>query len=204
MSNTCRGVQFCCIAHSISKHCDCLFHLFLLILLFSCFSHTYCFLSSLWLFGTSFGTDLTFSNFLNFIFTWDWSWPPCFLCSHDLCLFLFLCFILHMITWPREVIIILWSFWLRSSTLWMHPHPHFLLPPPQPHHPYTPRLHWSMTAPLGEGSHQDKMYGPEEDLACNAVDSPHSRLGTAKVKWVLTSTKSAQPNGLCCREPSPD
>ena len=25
-----------------------------------------------------FGTDLTFSNFLNFIFTWDWSRPPMF------------------------------------------------------------------------------------------------------------------------------
>ena len=35
-------------------------------------------LSSLWLFGTSFGMDLTFLNFLNFVFTWDWSWPPMF------------------------------------------------------------------------------------------------------------------------------
>ena len=46
-------------------------------------------MSSIWLFGTSFGTDLVFSNFLNFIFTWDWSQPPCSLCSHDLCSFLF-------------------------------------------------------------------------------------------------------------------
>ena len=46
------------------------------------------------------GTDLTFSNFLNFIFGIDHD-PPCSLCSHDLC------FILHMITWPREVIIVL-------------------------------------------------------------------------------------------------
>ena len=33
--------------------------------------------------------------------------PPCSLCSHDLCLFLDICFSLHMITWPREVIIVL-------------------------------------------------------------------------------------------------
>ena len=35
-------------------------------------------LSSLWLFGMSIGMDLTFLNFLNFIFTWDWSRPPMF------------------------------------------------------------------------------------------------------------------------------
>ena len=33
--------------------------------------------------------------------------PPRSLCSHDLCLFLFFCFILHMVIWPREVIIVL-------------------------------------------------------------------------------------------------
>ena len=34
--------------------------------------------------------------------------PPC---SHDLCLFLFSCFSFYTITWPIEVIIVLWSFW---------------------------------------------------------------------------------------------
>ena len=36
-----------------------------------------------------FGTDLVFSNFLNFYFLLGIDHnPPCFLCSHDLCLFL--------------------------------------------------------------------------------------------------------------------
>ena len=39
--------------------------------------------------------DLTqlFSNFLTFIFSHDWSCPPC---SHDLCLFFFTCFIFFL------------------------------------------------------------------------------------------------------------
>ena len=41
----------------------------------------------------------------------------------------------------------------QSSTLWTHPHPHFLLSPPQPHHPYTPRLYRSTTALSGGGHH---------------------------------------------------
>ena len=40
---------------------------------------------------------------------------------HDLCLFPFPMFLSHTITWPREVIIILWSFRLWSIILWMHP-----------------------------------------------------------------------------------
>ena len=47
----------------------------------------------------------------------------------------------------------------RSSTLRTHPHPHFLLLPPQPHHPYTPRLCRSTTDPLGEGYHPDVKCG---------------------------------------------
>ena len=48
-----------------------------------------CLLSSLWLFGTSFGTDLLFSNFLNFYSSLGIDHdPPCSLCSHDLWLFL--------------------------------------------------------------------------------------------------------------------
>ena len=40
-----------------------------------------------------FGTDLIFSNFLNLYSSLGIDHdPPCFLCSHDLCLFLFLCF----------------------------------------------------------------------------------------------------------------
>ena len=55
-----------------------------------------------------FGTDLTFSNFLNFIVYLGIDHdPPCSLCSYDLCLFIFSCFILHMIMWPREVTIVL-------------------------------------------------------------------------------------------------
>ena len=54
------------------------------------------------------GMDLVFSNFLNFYSSLGIDHdPPCSLCSHDLCLFLFSCFILHTITWPREVIIVL-------------------------------------------------------------------------------------------------
>ena len=37
----------------------------------------------------------------------------------------------------------------------MHPYPHFLLLHLQPHHPYTPCLHRTTTAPPGEGYHQD-------------------------------------------------
>ena len=59
------------------------------------------------LFGNDFGLN---SYFLNFFFLSSPKIghnPPCFLCSHDLCLFLFLCFPFHMIIWPREVDIVL-------------------------------------------------------------------------------------------------
>ena len=50
-----------------------------------------------------FGTDLTFSNFLNFYSSLGIDHdPPCFLCSHDLCLFIFSCFILHTITMAKR------------------------------------------------------------------------------------------------------
>ena len=129
----------------------------------------------------------------------------CFLCSHDLCLYLFSCFILHTITWPREVIIVLWSFQLQSTTiLRMHPHPHSLLHSPHTHHPYTPCLHQSMMAPLGEEHPPVAKYGHPADLSCTWEDSHHSRLSTAKVKWVLPSRKSAQLGKWCCWEPSLD
>ena len=117
---------------------------------------------------------------------------------------LFLCFILHTITWPREVIIILRSFRLWSSILWTHPHPHSLPLPLQLHHPYTPHLCRSTTAPLEGGYHPVKKYGHPGDPCCTEEDSPHSRLGTAKVERVLPSRKSARPDVPCCQEPSPD
>ena len=92
----------------------------------------------------------------------------------------------------------------RSSTLRTHPHPHFPLLPPQTHHPYTPRLCRTTTAPLGEGFHPVTKYGHPAILDCTLEDSRHSRLSTAKVEWVLPSRKSAPRDGRCYREPSPD
>ena len=97
---------------------------------------------------------------------------------------------------------LLYDLW--SSTLRMHPYPHFLLPPPQSHHPYTPHLHRSTMAPPGEGYHLDERYGHPEEHGYTKEDSPHSRLGPAKVGLVLPSRKSAQPDGPCYREPSLD
>ena len=54
---------------------------------------------------TYFRKDLIFSK--TFFIFWIDHDPPCSLCSQNLCLFLFLCFSLHTITWPREVIIVL-------------------------------------------------------------------------------------------------
>ena len=144
-----------------------------------------------------------FLNFLNFLLGIDHD--PHVLYVHMTYVYSFLlCFILHAIIWPREVIIVLWSFRLRSTNLWTHPHPHFLLLPPQTHHPYTPRLCRSTTAPPGEGYHPVAKYGYQEDPGYTSEDSRHSRLGIAKVVWVLPSRKSAQPDGWCCREPLPD
>ena len=147
-----------------------------------------------------------FQTFLNFYSSFGIDHdPPCSLCSHDLCFFLFSMFYLsHEYTAKRSRYCIMIFYGLWSSILQMHPHPHFLLFPPQPHHPYTPHLCRSTTAPLGEGRHQDARCGYPVDLGCTREDSPHSRLGTAKVRWVLPSRKSAQPDGQDCREPSPD
>ena len=55
-----------------------------------------------------FGTDLLFFELFKLYSSFGIDHdPPCSLCSHDLCLFLFLCFIFHTIIWPREVIIVL-------------------------------------------------------------------------------------------------
>ena len=58
--------------------------------------------------------------------------------------------------------------------------------------------------PLVEGYPPDETYGPEEDPESTWEDSPHSRLGTAKVKRVLPSMMSEQQDGPCYWEPSPD
>ena len=153
-----------------------------------------------------FGTDLTFSNFLNFYSSLGIDHdPPCFLCSHDLCLFISLMFHSshdHMAKRSHYRIMIFLQ--LRSSILRTHSHPHFLLFPPQLHHPYTPRLCRSTTAPLAEGYHPVERYGHPEDPCCTEEDFRRSRLGIAKVERVLPSRKSVQPDGPCCWEPSPD
>ena len=113
-----------------------------------------------------FGTDLIFSNFLYFIFYLGLITTPHALYVHMTYVYsLFLCFYIHTIIWPRRshYCIMIFS-QLRSTTvLWTHPHPHFLLLPPQPHHPYTPRLCRSTTAPPGEGYHPVEMCGHPED-----------------------------------------
>ena len=84
---------------------------------------------------------------------------------------------------------------LRSSILWMHPHPRSPLLPPQHHHPYTPHQCRSTMVLLGEGSHRFTTYGLPASHGCTEEDLHHSRLGTAKVEWVLPSRKSVQPDG---------
>ena len=67
-----------------------------------CISSSY--LSSLWLFGTSFGTDLIFSNFYISFYLGLITTPHVLYVHMTYEQFLFLCFIPHTITWPREVI----------------------------------------------------------------------------------------------------
>ena len=55
-----------------------------------------------------FGTDLTFSNFLNFYSSLGIDHNPYVLYDHMTYVYsFFLCFILHTIIWPREVIVVL-------------------------------------------------------------------------------------------------
>ena len=117
---------------------------------------------------------------------------------------LFLCFIFHTITWPREVIIILWSFWLWSSILRMHPHPHFLLPFPLHPHPYT---HHQDPCNMGwsEGVHATvPTYGEEEDPRYMLEDCVWPKLRPAKVGLVLPSNPSVRQVGRYYQEPLPD
>ena len=65
------------------------------------------------LFGNNFKLNSFILDFFNFYSSHEIGHnPPC---SHDLFSFSYvLCFSLHTITWPREVIIVLWSFQLGS------------------------------------------------------------------------------------------
>ena len=116
----------------------------------------------------------------------------------------FLCFTFHMITWPGEVIIILWSFWLWSSILQMHPHPHFLLLLLLHPHPYTHHRYPRNVGQFEEGCVTALTYGEEEDPRYTMEDFVLPRLGTAMVKLVLPSNPSAQQVGQDYWEPSPD
>ena len=58
--------------------------------------------------------------------------------------------------------------------------------------------------PIEGVSPQDEKYDLEEDPASILEDSPHSRLGTAKVEWVLPSTQSIWQDGQHYQEPSLD
>ena len=151
-------------------------------------------------------TDLSFSNFFFYFSLGIDHEPPCSLCSHDLCLFPFpyVSFFTRLRGQEKSLSYydLLCDF--KRTILRTHPHSPFLLLPLQPHHPYTPHLCRSTTAPLGEGYHPSERYDYPASHDCTSEDSRHSRLGTAMVKLVLPSRKSAQPDRRCCREPSPD
>ena len=55
-----------------------------------------------------------------------------------------------------------------------------------------------------EAYHLAERYGHLANPNCTLEDSHHSRLGTAKVEWVLPSKKSGQRDVPCYWEPSPD
>ena len=59
-------------------------------------------------------------------------------------------------------------------------------------------------APLGEGYRPAAKCDHPEGLGYMKEDLHRSRLGTAKVEWVLLSMESEQPDGQGYREPSPD
>ena len=137
------------------------------------------------------GTDLLFSNFLNFYSSFGIDHDPP--CSHDLCIS-YVSFFTQLYGQEKSLSYYDLFYDFRSSILQTHPHPHFLLLPLQPHHPYTPHLCRSTTVPPGEGYHPAAKYDHPEGLSCTSEDSFHSRLGTAMVEWVLPSMKSARPD----------
>ena len=146
-----------------------------------------------------------FSNFFKLYFLGIDHDPPCSLCSHDLCLFLFLMFHSshdHMAKRSHYRIMIFCG--LRSSILRTHPHPHSLPLPPQLHHPYTHHLGPRNTDPPGEESPLDEMCGDQGGPDCTEEDYVRPRLEPARVRLVLPSKKSGPQDGRCCREPLPD
>ena len=114
------------------------------------------------------GTDLTFSNFLNFYSSFGIDHDPHVPYDHMTYVYSFFLMFLssHEYTAKRSRYRIMIFYRLRSSTLRTHPYPHSLLLPPQPHHPYTPRLCRSAKALLGEGYHPGERYGHPEDPDC--------------------------------------
>ena len=115
-----------------------------------------------------FRTDLLFFElFYHFLLLGLITTPHVYYVHMTYVYFLFLCFILHddhMV--KRSQYRIMFFYKLRSSILWTHSHPHSLLPPPQPHRPYTPRLDQTTTAPPGEGYHLVAKCGHQEDPDC--------------------------------------
>ena len=156
-------------------------------------------------FGNVFRLDLYFLNFFNFYSSTEIDHDPYVLYVHMTYVYsLFLCLSFHMITWPREVIIILWSFtWLWSSILWTHPHPHFPFPPLS-HHPYTHPQCPPATGLSIRVRDWDLQYAKEEDNTSTPEDLPVTRLSTAKVKWDLPSNPSVLQAASYCWEPSLD
>ena len=131
-----------------------------------CENHVKCFCHVFLVFVI--GMDLTFLNFLNFYSSLGIDHdPPCSLCSHDLCLFPFsYVSFSHDDMAKRSHYRIMFFLDFGVSTLWTHPHPHFLLFPPQPHHSYTPHLCRSTMALSGEGHHLAVKCGHPEDPDC--------------------------------------
>ena len=102
------------------------------------------------------GTDLLFSNFLNFILHLGLITTPHVPYVHMTYVYSFSHVSFFTRSHGQEKSLSYYDLFirLRSSILRTHLHPHFLLLPPQPHHPYTPRLCRSTTAQLEGGYHQ--------------------------------------------------
>ena len=111
------------------------------------------------------GTDLTFSNFFKtFILHLGLITTPHVCYVHMTYVYSFS----HVFIFTRSLVqktisnYDLFYFWSTTNSK-THLHPRFLLSPPQSHHPYTPRLCRSTTAPPAEGYHQGERYGHPED-----------------------------------------
>ena len=146
--------------------------------------------------------DLTFSNFLNFYFHLGLITTPMLSMTY-VCSLMFHSHHDHMAKRSHYRIMIFFDFGVYSI-LRTPPHPRFLPPPPQPHHPYTRHRGPRNTDRLEEGSLLDAPYGEEEDPDCTAEDCVRPRLEPAMVESVLPSKKSGQRVGQDYRESSPD